>query len=140
MKATPPGPERDWVEMLPQPWSDNPDIVLVLAPVDGVLMSMQAPGGEFVFNCMEYKGDRYGLQVLKPVCDTFRAQELAFQNRGIDIVRPAYRGPLSDVPQKLLMTKDFVPLFFRAERMGADHLNLRAYAGTDNNFNIKGSH
>lgn len=110
-----------------------------MVPVEGASIVTRAQSdGSMVFSCIEYKGDHFGLQILKPQCDTLRAQQLSFNSLGADMMTHAFQGRLADVPQKLLLSDDFLPLIMQAEKMGADILNLRVYCNMG--FNIEGQH
>ncbi len=114
-----------WINILPEPWKSNPEVVLVMAPCEAKISKREAPTGT-EFTCLEYKGETYGLQVTEPAIAGYEDQRLEFNRHGADMVRPAYRGPLNNVPNKLLMSADFVPLIFNVDKMDSAHLNLRA--------------
>ncbi len=137
MRATPPGAERSWVEMLEEPWSNNPDVIVLMVPEDAVMMQRGLPDGTLVFNSFKYKGEHFGMQVLKPQTDTYVATRYQFLSLGVAMPMAAYEGPLADIPQKLLQSNDFLPVAFRTEKMGSEFTNLRA-AGKNLLSNRKG--
>lgn len=123
---TAPGFVQSWVDMLPAPWCGNPQVALVLAPAEAQFAHRETPDGSTVFGCLEHNGNSYGLQILKPILHTYKEHRKIFNNHNADMVTPAYVGPVSEIPQKLLLSKDFIPLLFRTGEMSGEFLNMRA--------------
>ena len=111
--------------MLPAPWDQNPHVVIVMAPVEAEYSARQTPDGALVFGCLKHGDDYFGLQVLKPVTNTYAEQRRIFNSTGADMIVAAYQGPLSNVPQKLLLSCDFEALVLNPQKMSGEYLNLR---------------
>ncbi len=128
MLMTPPGVKRSWVEMLAAPWDTNPEVIIVMAPVEATFVGRANKDGTTAVGCMEFDGK---------VCATLFEQQRYFRQMGADMPLTAYHGPLSNMPDKLLNTADFKPLAFNTKDMSGHFLDLRA-AGAG--MTIEGSH
>ncbi len=126
MRVSPPGEARLWSEMLPPPW----EVFVVMAPNDAEFTTRGPSDGSVVFGCMDVAGKSYGLCILHPVYPELAAQLTAFASHNASMVPHAYRGPVSGIPQKLLVSPDFTALLFRPSEMHLGYLNTRlAMAG-----------
>ncbi len=129
MKVTPPGPARSWTEMLPAPWDQNPEVVVVMAPSNARFQAREIPGDNRILGCLsvgEKPNQRVmGLQVLSPLVDNYFETEKIFASVGATMVMPGHIGRLSEMPQRLLMSSDFIPLVFLKHAMSTKYLNLR---------------
>ncbi len=130
MIATPPGVKRTWTDMLPAPWDQNPDVVVLMAPIEAVFTTRGTEDRRTVFGCFEFKGEFFGVQVLKPQMRSYDEHKRYFNMLGADMVVPAYRGRLSGIPQALLNSTDFTALALDADNMSGNYLDLRR-AGKD---------
>lgn len=125
MEAEIPGGAHDWTRLLPSPWDEDPNVVVVLAPKGSKYSTRETPDHETEFGCMDANGIVLGLQVLKPKLMTYSENRLMFSQMNGRMAKPAYTGPLSKVPQKLLNTADFVQMVFMTEEMHRPYLNLK---------------
>jgi len=122
MEATPPGPSRKWTELLPEPWDQDPEVVVVMIPVEAKVQLRELPDTEFL--AFEYKDELYGLQIVQPAMKTYTEHNIAFRSIGGRMAHPAHFGKLSTLPQRMLCSDDFKPMVFNKEDMSMRYLDL----------------
>lgn len=118
-----PGGKRDWTEILPEPWSGDPYVAVVMAPgnagvftkdIDGARLGMLRLGN----------GSVRGLQVLNPSLKKWPQHDEVFREFGVRMADPDYIGPMSGIPSRLLM-RDQYPLVFLRDQFSTPFLPLR---------------
>ena len=120
--------ERSWLELLPEPWRDNPDVVVVMAPVTARSCISEKTDGSATFGTLKIGNRIFGLQVLDPKVPSYAETEQRFAAEEVNMLPPAYIGKLHDIPQRLLINDDRMPLCFMAEAMWRPYLNIRGVA------------
>ncbi len=123
---TPPGFKQSWINMLPAPWDQDPHVVVVMVPTEAKFAHRESSDKTTVFGCLEHNNNSYGLQILRPMMNSYEEHRKVFNSHGADMARPAFIGYVSEIPQKLMMSNDFIPLLFRTQHMSDEFLNVRA--------------
>jgi hypothetical protein len=121
-EATPPGPGRVWVELLPEPWDNDPEVVVVMVPTGARIQIRESEDTEFL--AMLCDNELYGLQILSPSLKTYPEHNLRFRSMGGNMAHPAHFGKLSHLPQRMLVSDDFKPIVFNKEDMSQQYLDL----------------
>jgi hypothetical protein len=104
-------------------------VVVVLAP-KGARYRVRTgrdriSGNELHVGFMTVEDREIGLQVLKPVVDSYFEQTKLCDANRIRLVDPVHIGKLSEIPQAYLAAEDLLPMIFLRDNMSDEYLNLR---------------
>ena len=129
--ATPPGLARSWVDFLPEPYDSNPWVVVIMVPVGSkfqVRVVEEGPEKGAKISCFLHEGVHYPLQSMDAAYPRYfdnmrRMHELGAPPRQT----PVHVGLMSDVPQRCLMSEDFIPLVFQRDKMNEGPMHLTGY-------------
>lgn len=114
--------------MLPEPWCHDPQVVVVLAPADCVYQVRGTEDDSTQYGCMAYGENNkrvMGLQILKPETPHYIDQVEMFARAKAPLASPAHIGKVSEIPQRMLTSKDFTPLLFLVDKMSDKFLNMK---------------
>lgn len=115
-----------WLSTLPEPFHDDPVVVVVQVPDDANLRVGRTEEGVLMGFAEYPDGTKRGLHVLAPVGD-YLEHVLTFRSFGHKMVPPEYLGPLSAVPNAVLCRDDVCPLVFFHGAAHLSFLNIKRY-------------
>lgn len=127
MQVTPPGP-KEWNSLLPSMYARNPYVVVVMPSIRAAVLTMKTREGIQVDVC-EWDGKKHGLQVVEPELATYPAHQDIFDQLHIPMLPVRWMGKVNDVPNELLCSDDFTPLFLLRDAMWRPYLHVRRYVG-----------
>lgn len=125
-----PGKPRSWIDLLPEPWSSDPFVVLILVPDEAKTMMKVDKEGHYAFTTMELDGKEYGLQVVRPDTPKLSEQMYLFQRARVPMARADFVGRMSAIPQGYLMTGHH-PIVFLRDDMSKQWINVMATFKTE---------
>lgn len=129
MEVMIPGGEKSWVEILPDPLNEDPEVVVVLAPDDALYRVRQTTDGKVTIGVLECPDNRViGLQVLHPQEGDWAFQYRTLNQLGIRMASPVYVGPLSSCPNRVFCTDGMCPLVFLRNGMHRQYFNVKRFA------------
>jgi hypothetical protein len=129
-----------WTDVLPAPWSEDPDVVVVMVPAEDAKIMVGTNKEETVeLLCLILPGNvKLGLQVISPEKDTYSEHNETFRQLGVRMAHPAHFGRLSALPDKYLYASDFRPFVFNKAHMSHTFLDVRK-AMTEQSTNKAGA-
>jgi hypothetical protein len=117
---------REWWEVLPSVYKQNPIVVVVMAPTSWTTSIRQTRDEKHHFGVlMSPGGTLRGLQVIKEELATYMEHKEIFDEYKIEMADPAYIGRLGEIPQHLLDEVDRAPLAFCRDAMWKNYLDLK---------------
>jgi hypothetical protein len=119
-----PGGLKTWCDVLPEPFTENPYVVLILAPQDAEIARKKVDGATLGLLKMPGSGGLRGLQVLDPQLKKWPQHEEVFRDFGVRMFDPVYIGRMADIPSKWLTT-DLYPMLFYRDAMSTPFVPLR---------------
>lgn len=122
-----PGGEKDWTAILPPPLRDNPDVLVMLVPDESVWRVRELADGTTLGVVELPGGTEVGVQVIHPPYGDWAFQYRTFQQLGLKLVSASYVGPLSSLPNRVLMTEGMCPLVFLHNKMNRPFFNVKRH-------------
>lgn len=114
-----------WTEVYPELMPEADPIVVVLTvPDETTFQVLQTVDGRFTFGVVQLDGETYCLQVYRDVGDYVHHVRCA-RAAGLKFLPAEYVGPLSGIPQQLLMKDGTSPLVFLHDAMHRQFYNLK---------------
>lgn len=118
---------RRWYEVLPKPYNVELPIIAVAVPGDWsfhegttkdkthAVLAAVSPDESKVL----------GLQVVDVDCPKYMDQREVFDENGVRMADPEYIGPISGLPQSLLMNEDVTVILFSRDEMWKAPVNMK---------------
>ncbi len=127
MKARTPGGCKEWKDSLPGALSDDPEVIVSLIPDTAQWATATFDGYTLGLIELSSTKEQMGLQVLSPPLDEYPQQADVMRRAGIKMINPVFVGPLSELPQRVLMHEGMCPVVMLRHHMSRKFFNLRAW-------------
>ena len=118
---------HNWWELLPEPYSGDPDVVLMYCPNGSVFKRVATTDGKYSFIVMENHGRMVGLQVEDSTVGTWPEQERVFNDYQIPMAQPIFIGPVSKAPDGAFLNEGLIPMMFLKAAHWRTGCSPRAY-------------
>jgi hypothetical protein len=123
-----PGGERKWTDVLPEPYGDDPAVVITMVPVTAkTQMWTRKDGTKLRVLLSRPDAIPLGLHVMDEKLTAWLEHEEAFARENVGMARVHYIGPLSSVPNHLLLSTTLTPIIFLRDSMGSRYWTIKSW-------------
>lgn len=118
---------RRWMEVLPSPYKTDKPIVALLIPTDWKFMEGSTKDNRHNLMAVVSKDEEKarGLQFMDSNLRSYDDHRKRFAEYAIPTLTPAYVGPLSLLPQRLLMDEDMTVMVFHRDDFWRRPIDLK---------------
>lgn len=126
MRVVPPM-TRGWFEILPPPFNVEQPVIVVMLPADWRLSEGTTKDEEYnVLVALSPDEEKLvGLQLVDVELGRYMDQREKFREYGVPMADPTYIGPLSTLPNELLLDETVCPMIFSRDQMWKRPIDLR---------------
>jgi hypothetical protein len=118
---------RRWFELLPSPWKTEKPVVAILIPMDWTFMEGATKDDKYkVMVAMSADEEKcLGLQLVDVNLKTVDDHQALFEKYNVRTPDPAYIGPISRLPNRLLLDEDMTCLIFSRDEFWRRPIDLK---------------
>ncbi len=105
---------KHWYELLPEPYSADPDVVGILCPREALFKRASTTDGKYTLIVMEHNGRTTGMQVEDVGLNTWYDHERVLNDYRVGMAQPFFIGPMSKIPDRAFSDPAFTAVFYLA--------------------------